>query len=167
MASGTTVSGGVGDLQGDGTNDGSLSVALLNIQGPTGHEIPTLTVAGTMIAAASPPSNTSSLSCLLPCPTADIRTMCSSPLAANLTPLGWPNVFSGQPSAAVVPLNSQWNGNSGEPVVSGVIQSAGLEDLDFTGPGELDVPDNSSAMDVIVVGALNASVNSSLFTVLP
>jgi len=163
-AAGVQTTGGVGDLQGDGLNDSLLSGALIEIQNSTPHEVPTLPIAGTMIAAANPPSNTSGLACAFPCNAAVIRSCSGSILGASLTPLGWPNVFGGQASDAIVPVNSQVNGDLSALQVPGIIHSAGLEDLNFTGPGELDA---NSVIQTAVIGALNLSIQNSLFTPLP
>ncbi len=162
--------GGVGDLQGSGFNDGSQSQALMNIQNPTPHEVPTLPIAGIMIAAVNPPSNTSDLACPFPCKAAELRKCPGSALAANLSPLGWPAVFGAPPnnkSDAIVPLNSQLNGVPSPLQVIGIVHSAGLEDLDFTGPGELDPLEGMITIQTIVISALNASVHNSTFLTLP
>jgi len=171
-AGGMPTTGGVGDLQGDGFNDANLSNALIEIQASTPQEVPTFTIAGTMIAALQPPSNTSNLACSAPCNAATIRecgVLFGSTLGNSLTPLGWPSVFGAPPNAsdAVVPLNSQLNGNLSAPQVFGVIHSAGLEDLDFTGPAELDPSSDIDTIQNYVIGALNLSVNSSFFSLLP
>ena len=163
---GQPFTGGVGDLQGDGFNDGLLSNALLEIGTSTPHEVPTMPIAATMIAAVNGQSNTSMLNCMA-CKAEAIRACPGSALAASLTPLGWPTVFGGQPSDAVVPLNSQLNGNLSGLQFNGIIHSAGLEDLDFTGPGELDPLSNVNPIQTAVIGALNLSINNSLFTPLP
>ncbi len=168
-AAGVPTTGGVGDLQGDGFNDSQLSNALLEIGNSTPHEVPTFPIAGTMIASATPPSNTSALNCTF-CNASIIRSCSSSALAANLTPLGWPSVFGAPPnnaSDAIVPLNSQLNGNLSYPQVNGLVHSAGLADLDFTGPGELDPASAVNTIQAAVVQALNLSVQSSQFILLP
>jgi hypothetical protein len=168
-AGGVPTTGGVGDLQGDGFYDSLLSNALLEIQTSTQHEVPTLPIGATMVAAVNPPSNTSGLSCT-GCKASLIRSCPGSALGANLTPLGWPNVFGGPPSNAsdaIVPINSQLNGNLSALQLSGIIHSAGLEDLDFTGPGELDPVSGTNIIQTAVIGALNLSVKNSAFTPLP
>jgi pimeloyl-ACP methyl ester carboxylesterase len=165
---GATVSGGAGDLQGDGSNDASLSTALNAIQPSNGHEVPTVMIAAVMVNPPNNPNNTGSLACSLPCTAAVVRSTCGGdPLADNLTPFGWPTVFSGQPSDAIVPLNSQVNGAPNPIQVNGVIHSSGLTDLDFTGPGELDSIGGASLIQTAVIGALNVSVQNSAFVRLP
>lgn len=164
-AGGMPTTGGVGDLQGDGFYDSYLSNALLEIQNSTPHEVPTLTIAGAMTASLTPPSNTNDLACGLPCGAAEVRNVCpGSTLALSLSPSGWPSVFGGQASDAIVPLNSQVNGNLGALQVPGVIHSAGLEDLSFSGPSELDA---NSPIQTGVIGGLNLSLQNSAFKLLP
>lgn len=171
FAGGETVTGAVGDHQGDGTNDSSLSPELQFIQNPNSNKIPTLPIGAWMIAAVNPPSNTSELACPFPCNAAKLRIACSllsSALAADFTPLGWPNVFGGQLSDVVIPLNSQLNGASSPLQVSGLIHAAALEELNFTGPGELDALSGPYTIQTIVINGLNASItNNSPFVLLP
>jgi pimeloyl-ACP methyl ester carboxylesterase len=165
------VTGGVGDLYGDGANDPSLSPALVGIQTPIAYEAPTAMIAAEMISGGTaPPSNTYNLTCASPCLAAKIHMYCSGPLVGALTSTGWPSVFSGQPSDAIVSFNSQVNGNTtNASPVGGVIHSAGLETIGFTGPGELDSSlGSATAIQTLVIGLLNASViQNSPFVPLP
>src|ERR1700730_8687545 len=129
------VSGGVGDLQGDGFG-GSLSEALLRIQPANVHEVATALIAGSMNS-----NNTSSLNCVL-CAVNYIRQFrCQgNPLADSLTAGGWPTIF-GQPSDGIVPRLSQFNLVTSGPEVVGLVHSSslvGTAGLGFSGPSEID-----------------------------
>ena len=89
-----------------------------------------------------------------------IRHKCAStdPLAANLTSTGWNTVFAGNANDGVVPLLSQLNGGSSGQV-TGLIHSAGLTRLSFSGPSELD-PNTTNAIQTLLIQLLNASVGS-------
>jgi pimeloyl-ACP methyl ester carboxylesterase len=154
------VSGGDGDLQGDGFG-GTLSFALNAIQPANGHEVATALIAGTMTA-----NNTNSLSSTFSA-AGYIRYECrGNPLADNLTPAGWPTVF-GQPSDAIVPRLSQVNNNMSGGEVSGLIHSPGVTRLSFTGPSELDPLGGVNTVQTLVIQFLNASTQSSSFFRLP
>ena len=75
-----------------------------------------------------------------------------------LNPTGWSGVFFGQDSDAVVPLRSQLNGRSDAPLapLTGIIHSAGMEKLSFTGPTELDF---DSPVPARIINLLNELPN--------
>ena len=153
--------GGVGDLR--YMQGGEPSAALQRLHLPNGHPVPTGMIAGQM-----QPSNLASL--------ADpylwrhflgrlIRRNCAGdPLADNLTPSGWPTVFGGQPSDAIVPVISQTNGNMATEVVTGIVHSKGVIDLGFTGPDELS---QDSEMYFKIMEFLNTPIRHSPFHLLP
>src|SRR5260370_19228952 len=76
-------------------------------------------------------------------------------LANHLTSTGWPTIVSNN-SEAVVPLTSQWDGQSGIQQ-NGVIHSAQLARLGFAGYGELD-PGSGIPAQVILL--LNTPVTN-------
>ncbi len=153
---GSSVSGAVGDLEGDGLG-GTLSPALQKIGTSNGHEIPTALISGIMAQGNLSGLNYSAAAAYL-------RFKCSDPLAQSLTVGGWPNIFR-QDSDAIVPLTSQLNNSLGAGF-SGLIHSAGVESLGFSGPGELD-PDQQTLIPSTVIQLLNAPVSSGAFTPLP
>jgi len=167
MGNSNLVSGAVNDFLGDGTGVG-LSAALASIQTPNGHPVPTALVAGTMNAG-----NLNGLNCTA-CAAALLRTRCGAnpftgspadPLAANLTAAGWPTVFGGAASDAIVPLTSQianTTPNSGT-MFQGVVHSAGVLDLSFNGPDVLDF----ASVPPVVIALLNESVTNADFHPLP
>jgi hypothetical protein len=64
----------------------------------------------------------------------------SSPLAYDLTPTLWNDVFGGEANDGVVPLSSQLNarGSTGSNTFQGAIHSPGIEVLNFSPPSEVD-----------------------------
>ena len=149
LVDGSTVSGGVGDLVGNGFG-GGLSPALNRIQQGGNQTAPVSVIAGVMGNG-----NTNGLTANLG--TAGfIRQACSgSPLASNLTPLGWTLMF-GDFNDGFVSLTSQLNGGFALPLV-GVLHSAGLAELGFNPPSDLDA---QSPVATSVVGLLNTQVRS-------
>ena len=153
---GNSVSGGMGDLVGNGFG-GGLSPALARIQQFGGPMAPAATIAGIMDNG-----NTSSL--------ADphgmagfIRQACTtSPLASSLTALGWTLNFL-QPTDGFVPVLSELGAMNGT-TVTGMVHSTGLEQIGFNPPAELD-PANQSVTAVIKL--LNAPVRGNSFQNLP
>lgn len=169
LKSGFTVAGGVGDLQGDGVG-GGMSADLADLANPllAQHPLPIALIAGTMTA-----SNLSGLAGSVLANT--LRSIClpsSDPLAVNLTPSGWPNVFSGQPSDGVVPINSQLNRINGNPTTTvspgslftspGHIHTRKLTSLGFSGPSVLD----AGAVPAQVINLLNTPVTDPVFNLL-
>ncbi len=148
------VSGGIGDLHGDGSTQLNSSPALNRIYNSNGPMVPTATLAGT-----TTPSNLTTLDDTIS-RAHYIRHKCAStdPLAANLTSTGWNTVFAGNANDGVVPLLSQLNGGSSGQV-TGLIHSAGLTRLSFSGPSELD-PNTTNAIQTLLIQLLNASVGS-------
>ena len=139
--------GAVADLEGDGSGrPGYISDALLFFKGKP------LPFKMAMISATENINNLSSLNCTSDdddCNAAALRGACDyplfgihDPLAVALTRDNWPGVFLGDASDAVVPLNSQKNGRQDAPIApfDGVVHSAGMEELNFSGPQELDYP---------------------------
>src|SRR5712692_7651777 len=131
FSSGVVATAGVGDLQGDGSG-GSLSPPLQTLRQPRPIPLRTALIAGVTAA-----NNLNSLDCTF-CTARLLRLACGgNPLADNLTSQGWPTVFNNQPNDAIVPQSSELDLLSGFVVVVGVIHTASLAKLDFTGPGEL------------------------------
>jgi hypothetical protein len=153
---GGSVSGGIGDLQGNGFG-GGLSAALAKIQQSGGDMAPTGPLAGLMLNA-----NTSSLDGALSISRFIRRSCPGSPLASSLTSNGWAGVFN-ELSDAMVPLTSQLAGTFGLPI-PGVVHSGGLEQMGFNPPGELEA---QSPMGAAVIGLLNASARGIAFHPLP
>jgi pimeloyl-ACP methyl ester carboxylesterase len=167
--SGTTWTGGVGDLIGDGVdaNLGSTSqtlVALYVAFASGSQPFPMAYLAGVEGTA-----NLADLNCSA-CSAAAIRFACgglplNDPLANDLTTNGWPNVFGGSANDGVVPLTSQLNGaatggtpGGGGPVAN-IIHSDSLSQLDFIGFSEL----NSGSMAAYAVDLLNEAKNGPDF----
>lgn len=164
--SNTTFSGAVGDLQGDGSQDNSLSPELqtLSTQGPM--PLPTALVAGTY-------SDWSSLDCLL-CGPGRIRAKCANdPLAQSLTSHGWPGLFGVSPNNlndGIVGLSSELNGATSSTLqFSGLAHSPGIVGrlhLGFSAPSVLDsatgTPPNPVASEVITL--LNTPVTQPPFS---
>lgn len=154
---GVTVNGAVGDLEGDGFG-GALSGALTAFNGVQ-SPFPMA-----LVSATENQANLSGLNCTGGCNAQNLRRLCGSnpfardPLALALTPTGWPGVF-GQDSDAVVPLASQLNGGTGNPI-TGVIHSGGMIQLNFNGPTELDTTSNVPTQ---VINLLNEPSNGSDF----
>lgn len=151
------VSGGVGDLQVN-------SLALGAINPATGPQVSTALIAGTMAPSNLNGLNLSNCSVTNPGPCAvPLLQLCNDFLANSLTPAGWPTVFGGAPSDAVVPLTSQLNGSSTGMQVAGVIHSSGMELLGFAGPDELDP---FTTIPALVIQLLNVLITSSSFVML-
>jgi hypothetical protein len=149
---GNSVSGAIGDLQGNGFG-GGLSPALAHIQ--NGNEsAPVGFVAGLMNF-----SNTISLASGVG---QFIHSACTGSLATSLTPFGWMSVF-GEGSDAFVGLTSQMAGVFGFGT-QGMVHSEGMETLGFNPPSELDAQSPAASA---VVNLLNASVRSNSFHSLP
>ena len=84
---GTTVDGGVADLEGDGFG-GSLSAALKKLQNPIAHPLPTALIQGLESESQLQGLDSSPAS-------AFIRIFClGDSLAADLTSTGWPTIFN-------------------------------------------------------------------------
>ena len=157
-----TVTGGVGDLRGNGTG-GMLSPALGSMQASFVTSFPTALIAGAMTSA-----NLNGINCFFGkiyglCAAQAIRTKCpsSSPLAANLTSGGWPTVLGGS-SDAVVPVTSQLNNTvatSAGMQVNGVIHSVGMEQLDFGAPAELDSASGIAAQVIVLLNEIVSGVD--------
>lgn len=166
---GQPANGGVGDSQGDGLNWNSLSPALRDIQAdnPIPHEVPTFPIGAYLITGTGPSSNTGGLNSSSTA--SHLRAACflfGSTLAASFTPSGWDDVFAGENNDALIPLTSQLNGANSTYYVSGVIHAAALEDLGFTGPGELD-QSSTSMIQMFVTDVLNAKLTDDRFSLLP
>ena len=122
---GASVSGAIGDLQGDGFG-GGLSPALARIQQSSGDTAPVGVLAGVMTNSnLTGLSNSFSVAGF-------IRSACNGTLANLFNALGWQIMFL-QPSDGMVPLLSQWAGTFGTEY-NGIVHSAGLEELGFTLP---------------------------------
>lgn len=84
-----------------------------------------------------------------------------NPLAGKLNSAGWPTLFPGDNSDAIVPDTSQLNGGTGTLGAFGpAIHSVSLEDLDFSGPGELEP---GSGIPDAVVDRLNYRTDDPVF----
>jgi pimeloyl-ACP methyl ester carboxylesterase len=159
--SGQSVSGGAGDFQGNGTG-GNLSPALQAIQAPNGHPLPTALIAGTINA-----TNLAGLDCSA-CAAGYIRARCGThfsagdPLADALTPAGWPSVFGGNASDAIVPLTSELANLSGTQF-DGAVHSPGVLNLSFAGPDVLHL----ATVTTKVIDLLNEPSTGSDFHPFP
>ena len=151
---GGNVSGGIGDLQGNGFG-GGLSPALAKIQQSGGDTAPVGLIAGVMTNG-----NTNNLDSVTGM-AAFIRQACGGSMAAHLTASGWDNV-AGDASDAMVPLTSQVAGMFAIPVF-GMVHSTGMEELGFSSPSELDAQSVNAAVTIL----LNASARSFSFHPLP
>lgn len=155
---GAVLPGAVGDAEGAGTGNGVLSQALVELQGSlNGIEVPTAMLAGEMT------NNASGLDTAIIHGAWWVRNgLCrGDALAQEFTSAQYPILMGGN-SDGIIPTTSQQNGESGLPVVEGVIHTAGIEALGFSGPGELQVnenPSNTFLNDVIQL--LNAPSSSS------
>lgn len=156
FTNGTKVSGGVGDLQGDGFG-GNLSTALKKLQTPIAHPLPTAMIQGL--------ESQSQLDGLDSSPVAAyIRFVCGGDsLADNLTSAGWPTIF-GQESDSIVPALSEVAGLSSFTLVQGVIHSSSAELLGFGPPAELDA---ASGIANTATDLLNTPVSDPLYVLLP
>lgn len=180
----TSNNGAVGNLIGSGLSatDGTLSIALREIQPSLSNEVPTA-----MIAGATQSQNLNSLGqpINLQNVPASISTIlggaCGGPLGTALTPTGWNSLFvdannNAVANDAIVPVPSQWNAMSG-PETLGVIHTSAIEPLNFTGPDELafgsiqscptNLTGSGSSIQTYLVCLLNASVSGNSFTLLP
>lgn len=153
---GTTVSGGVGDLQGDGF-DGSLSPALQALQNPILHPMPTALIQGLESQSQLDGLDSSSVA-------ASIRLLCVGDyLAGHLTSKGWPQIFN-QESDSIVPALSEVAGLSPSQIVQGVIHSTSSEELGFGPPAELDA---AGDIPTVAIDLLNTPVTDSTYIPLP
>ena len=88
----------------------------------------------------------------------------NDPLALDLQPPSWNNVFGGVANDGIVPVTSQLNSpivtSSAANTFPGVIHSPGILDLGFSPPSELDP---SSGIPDAVVNLLNEAPNGSDF----
>ncbi|HTZ97522.1 MAG TPA: hypothetical protein VMB18_14065 [Terriglobales bacterium] len=153
---GTTATGGVGDLEGDGFG-GSLSPALQKLQNPISHPLPTALIQGLESQGQLDGLDNSSVA-------EYIRLFCFTDyLARHLTSTGWPEVF-GQQSDSIVPALSEVAGLTDFTLVNGVIHSASAELLGFGPPAELDA---DGGIPGTVTDLLNTPVTNSIFVGLP
>ncbi len=185
--SGKTVDGAVYDLMGDLTQSAAgLSGALKKLNVQTQYPIATAMVVGKMSSAQLRSLDASSCAWWnLLCKAQAvpgvvtrllIRHFCvGDPLADNLTTSGWPTIL-GAESDGIVPINSQADGFSVSPAISllspttlvyGVIHTSTIEELGFSGPGELQGNDQGTAVPGIVMRLLNSPVTSARYTCLP
>ena len=154
--SGSTATGGVADLEGDGFG-GGLSVPLQKLQNPIPHPLPTALIQGLESQSQLDGLNSSSAA-------QAIRLLCfTDPLARDLTSTGWPKIF-GQDSDSIVPALSAVAGLSTFTVVNGVIHSQSSEELGFGPPAELDA---AGGIPETVINLLNTPVNNSTYVPLP
>jgi hypothetical protein len=153
---GTTTTGGVFDLQGDGFG-GSLSAALQALQNPIPHPLPTALIQGLESQTQLDGLNSSPVA-------ASIRLLCAGDyLAAHLTSTGWPEIFN-QESDSIVPALSEVAGLTDFTLVNGVIHSSSAEELGFGPPAELDA---AGGIPAVVTGLLNTPVTNAIYVGLP
>lgn len=139
-----SVTGGVGDLQ-------PISPALLAIQPPNGHEVPTVLIAATLSTLNTVSLDSNAAPGVL-------RLLCGADfLAQNLTSTGWSASVFGESNDGIVSLTSQQDFTHGSFVQNGVIHSAGLEKLGFTGPHELALS-NLTQIQAAVIAYLNTPI---------
>jgi hypothetical protein len=153
---GTSTTGGVADLQGDGFG-GGLSPALLKLQSHIAHPLPTALIQGLESQSQLDGLDTSGTA-------RAIRLLCfGNSLAKNLTSSGWTTIF-GQDSDSIVPALSAVAGLSTFTVVNGVIHSQSSEQLGFGPPAELD---SAGGIPETVINLLNTPVNDPTYVLLP
>jgi pimeloyl-ACP methyl ester carboxylesterase len=153
---GTTTTGGVGDLQGDGFG-GGLSQALQALQNPIPHPLPTALIQGLESQSQLDGLNSSTVA-------EAIRIFCFGDyLAAHLTSTGWPEIFN-QESDSIVPALSEVAGLTDFTEVEGVIHSSSAELLGFGPPAELDAAGDIPAT---VTNLLNTPVTNAVYVSLP
>lgn len=153
---GSTATGGVADLQGDGFG-GGLSAALQKLQTPIPHPLPTALIQGLESQSQLDGLNSSSAA-------QAIRLLCfTDPLAKDLTSSGWPKIF-GQESDSIVPALSAVAGLTNFTAVNGVIHSQSSEELGFGPPAELDA---AGGIPETVIDLLNTPVNNATYVLLP
>lgn len=153
---GTTATGGVADLRGDGFGAG-LSPALQKLQNPIAHPLPTALIQGLESQSQLDGLNSSSAA-------RAIRLLCfGDSLAKDLTSTGWPKIF-GQESDSIVPALSAVAGLSEFTVANGVIHSQSSEELGFGPPAELDA---AGGIPDTVINLLNTPVNNATYVPLP
>jgi len=153
-----TITGAIGDLQGDGTG-GNLSPALQALQPSSTiplqvpHLIPTAYLAGAMSMSQLDGLNNP------PDLVLTIQYFCSTdPLANDLTVSGWPTVVGAQ-SDAIVPLSSQINNGSAVSQIA-AIHSPGTEELGFLAPSALD---ESTTNPTTAINLLNTWVEDKTY----
>ncbi len=153
---GTTTTGGVADLRGNGFG-GGLSPALQKLQKPIAHPLPTALIQGLESQSQLDGLDTSPVAL-------SIRILCfGDSLAGHLTSTGWPKIF-GQDSDSIVPALSEVAGLSDFTVVNGVIHSQSSELLGFGPPAELD---SAGGIPDVVINLLNTPVNNATYVLLP
>jgi pimeloyl-ACP methyl ester carboxylesterase len=153
---GTTTTGGVGDLQGDGFG-GGLSQALQALQNPIPHPLPTALIQGLESQSQLDGLNSSTVA-------EAIRIFCFGDyLAAHLTSTGWPEIFN-QESDSIVPALSEVAGLTDFTEIEGVIHSSSAELLGFGPPAELDAAGDIPAT---VTNLLNTPVTNVVYVSLP
>ena len=153
---GTTTTGGVSDLRGDGFG-GGLSLALQKLQKPIPHPLPTALIQGLESQSQLDGLDTSPVAL-------SIRILCfGDSLAGHLTSSGWPKIF-GQDSDSIVPALSEVAGLSDFTLVNGVIHSQSSELLGFGPPAELD---SAGGIPDTVINLLNTPVNNATYVLLP
>jgi len=156
FTNGSTTTGGVGDLQGDGFG-GSLSPALQALQNPIPHPLPTALIQGLESQSQLDGLNSSTVA-------EAIRIFCFGDyLAAHLTSTGWPEIFN-QESDSIVPALSEVAGLTDFTEVDGVIHSASAELLGFGPPAELDA---AGDIPITVTNLLNTPVTNAVYVGLP
>ncbi len=156
FTTGKTTTGGVADLQGDGFG-GGLSPALLALQAPIPHPLPTALIQGLESQSQLDGLDSSSVA-------AAIRLLCFTDyLARHLTSSGWPQIFN-QESDSIVPALSEVAGLSNFTQVDGVIHSSSAELLGFGPPAELDAAGDIPAT---VTNLLNTPVTNGVYVGLP
>ena len=153
---GTSTTGGVSDLRGDGFG-GSLSSALQKLKKPIAHPLPTALIQGLESQSQLDGLDTSPVAL-------SIRILCfGDSLAGHLTSTGWPKIF-GQDSDSIVPALSEVAGLTDFTLVNGVIHSQSSELLGFGPPAELD---SAGGIPDTVINLLNIPINNATYVLLP
>lgn len=168
-ANSATFGGAVGDLEGQTFPTVSPGPAILALDEPTPPLPPDFTIPTAFIAGLATSTNLGGLGCDF-CYAHAVRDACpNDPLAAALTPTGWPGLF-GESSDAVVPFTSQVDDYNNDlsllSVNYGFIHSAGLTKLDFNLPDELGDGD-AQTMANAVEQLLNTPVTDPHFFGVP
>ena len=156
------VSGAVYDLQGDADGTGGgLSPALNTLKNGSGHGVPAAQIAGQMTDEVN-------LASLTPLSSAFVEAVClgASPLGSKLTRAGWPTIFNGNASDAIVSVTSQLASQTaaGGNVFPNVVHASSLSKLGLTGPAEIDP---QSGILPAVINLLNAPSSGDSFHPLP
>lgn len=134
------------------------SQALSSVASSNSHQLPTALIAGVYTQFASLTPTNSFIG--------GVCSLAQDPLARDLTPTGWPAIFSGENNDAIVSETSQLNGLISPLVFQNRVHSPGTEHLGFSPPSVLD-PDFLSGVPSTVISLLNTPVNFTSSTSTP